>query len=511
MFVFMIILALFVIGLTVLIFKKRNSYTYMFVLKLVIINVFLMLVVLFVRKIENFQPVFSWEMSVYFLLAKIKVNYYLLFDLCIYCITAYLTISLVMAVSMFSFKKKSTLIAVMTAAAVPLLVFLYLNIYQTGVALHIALSENKSGFLAEFMRRVNAYNMGVLMIYTLLPFGALVYSFVRTKIRYMKRHVTVVGICMFTIDALAGLALWISPHKSLLFYAPNFLRTPSELVLHINQNYVVVVVVGMVMIGVFTYFAATKKIFDNIDLNFSTVRMPARNSKIYFKDMRPLCHTYKNILMSVDMMAKGILQKNPPDDVKEGIAEMRDVIGDALVRMTRMLDIYNVPSEIVEKTDIVECVKNAAKRAEVPENISVEITVPEQPMLINADGILLDEVFINLFKNSCEAIWQKPETEGRIDVEIRSEGNWSCTYFRDNGCGISKKDYAKVFKPLYSTKKTSENWGVGLSFVANVIMSIGGKILVRSKKGEYTEFEILLPIKRRRENTKSHKSGKKSR
>ena len=507
MFVFMIVLVILVIGLTVLVFRQRSSYTYMFVSKLVLIDFFLFLTTLFVRKIETFQPVFSWEMSIYFFLAKIKISYSLLFDLFTYGITAYLLISLIMAFSMLSFKRNLTMIVYMFCAAVPLLLFMYLNLYDSGVAIHLTLAgEGENAIVAFAGKWLNIYNALIIAVYTFLPFGVLLFTFIRTRIRYKRRYVVVMGICMLTVEALAILTLWIAPYRSLLFYAPNFLRTPNGLAMHINQNYVVMVVVGMLLIGVFTYFAAIRKVFDNIDLNFATVKKPAKNSKIYFKDMRPLCHTYKNILMSVDLMAKTMLQKNPGEAIQEDIKEMRGVIGDALTRMARILDIYNEPNEVIETTDLVECIQNSVERAGVPGTVSVTVTAPERMVLINADGILLEEVFINLFQNSCEAIWKKGNNDGKIDIEIRTEGNWSCTYFRDNGCGIPKKDYANVFKPLYSTKKTSENWGVGLSFVANVIMSVGGKILVKSKENVFTEFEILLPANRRRKGRR-RKSG----
>lgn len=498
---------LMIASLIILVFKHRSNFTYMFVSKLVLINIFLLLTTFFIIKTANFTPVFTWESSMYFILSKIKINYYTLFDMFILAITAYMMVSLIMAVNMLPAEKKHMPMAIIAIGMIPLLVFLYLNIYDTGSRIHFAVASGRFPLLNAAVQYLNVFNAGILLLYALLPFGAAVISLLSTKIRYKRRYTAVICVCMLAVDALAVAVLWIAPHKSLLFYAPDFLKNPNKLALYINPNYTLLLIVGMGLLGVFTYFAATKEIFDNINLNSIWSRPRQKKSKIYFKDTRPVSHTYKNTLLSIDLLAKGLEQKNPPQEIKDGIAEMRCIIEESLTQLVRLLDIYNDPNEIIETTDIVECIQNAAERADIPKDIAVRIAMPAKGVSVSADGVLLEEVFVNLFKNSCEAILQKPQQDAAITIKILTEGNWCCTYFRDSGCGILRKDYKNIFKPLYSTKKTSKNWGIGLSFVSNVIMSIGGKITVKSKKDEYTEFEILLPMEWQ---CRKNKTGKRT-
>ena len=68
---------------------------------------------------------------------------------------------------------------------------------------------------------------------------------------------------------------------------------------------------------------------------------------------------------------------------------------------------------------------------------------------------------------------------------------------RDNGCGIDKKMMKRLFKPFASTKKTFNNWGIGLSHVKDVVDAHFGFINVKSKPNEFTEFQIILPNHRR--------------
>lgn len=64
----------------------------------------------------------------------------------------------------------------------------------------------------------------------------------------------------------------------------------------------------------------------------------------------------------------------------------------------------------------------------------------------------------------------------------------------DNGIGISESAKAKIFQPFYTTKPTGEGTGLGLSIAYDIITKgHGGEINVRSRLGEGTEFEIVLP------------------
>jgi signal transduction histidine kinase len=75
--------------------------------------------------------------------------------------------------------------------------------------------------------------------------------------------------------------------------------------------------------------------------------------------------------------------------------------------------------------------------------------------------------------------------EGEIKISIK-----------DNGEGISKEIIDKIFQPFFTTKPTGEGTGLGLSLAYDIVSKgYGGKLIAESKKGSYTEFSILLPLK----------------
>ncbi len=64
---------------------------------------------------------------------------------------------------------------------------------------------------------------------------------------------------------------------------------------------------------------------------------------------------------------------------------------------------------------------------------------------------------------------------------------------KDNGRGISRRDWKNIFRPGYTTKE--RGWGVGLSMVQRIVEDfLGGKIAIKeSEVGKGTSIELRLP------------------
>ena len=62
----------------------------------------------------------------------------------------------------------------------------------------------------------------------------------------------------------------------------------------------------------------------------------------------------------------------------------------------------------------------------------------------------------------------------------------------DNGPGISPENLAKVFEPLFTTKR--QGTGLGLPTVRQIVQQHGGDIELHSTLGEFTRATIRLPL-----------------
>ncbi len=109
------------------------------------------------------------------------------------------------------------------------------------------------------------------------------------------------------------------------------------------------------------------------------------------------------------------------------------------------------------------------------------------PLAIRADEGQLRAVFLNLLRNSREAM----PTGGRITVRTRRDGEAVEAEVADTGGGIPPEDLTRIFEPFYSTKERGT--GLGLAFTLQVVKEHGGTIRCESAAGRGTTFTLRLP------------------
>jgi signal transduction histidine kinase len=61
------------------------------------------------------------------------------------------------------------------------------------------------------------------------------------------------------------------------------------------------------------------------------------------------------------------------------------------------------------------------------------------------------------------------------------------------GYGIDEATVARVFEPFFTTKKAGEGTGLGLAVVQGIVKSHDGTITIRTKRGEGTRVDVVLP------------------
>ena len=136
----------------------------------------------------------------------------------------------------------------------------------------------------------------------------------------------------------------------------------------------------------------------------------------------------------------------------------------------------------------------------------VTLTLSHDPELppIRADKRQLEQVLMNLVVNARDAMPEggeiRIETERRHLAEPwrrdRAEvppGDYVAVRVADEGVGIPADKIGKVFEPFYTTKRTGEGTGLGLSTVYGIVKQTGGFVFVDSAPGEGATFTLLFP------------------
>ena len=116
--------------------------------------------------------------------------------------------------------------------------------------------------------------------------------------------------------------------------------------------------------------------------------------------------------------------------------------------------------------------------------------IPEVWMKVSS----IQLVFLNIVSNALDALKKVERKE--IHVDMNREGQFIRVTIRDTGCGIVRKNLARIFEPFFTSKPPEEGAGLGLSICESIVDGHKGMIICESKFGIGTEFKILLPIEK---------------
>ena len=120
----------------------------------------------------------------------------------------------------------------------------------------------------------------------------------------------------------------------------------------------------------------------------------------------------------------------------------------------------------------------------------IPMRIPDQcDVLLEADRQMMEQVLINLVKNSVDAVRNTEDPEVELSCYMDGEMH-ICLSVRDNGEGIPEEKLEQVFIPFFTTRE--EGSGIGLSLCRQIIRSHNGKTHIESLPGEGTRVVITL-------------------
>ncbi len=122
--------------------------------------------------------------------------------------------------------------------------------------------------------------------------------------------------------------------------------------------------------------------------------------------------------------------------------------------------------------------------------IDFKLDIEDAPLFVALNSQLYAWTIENLVRNGIDAMKGK----GTISISILSNTKFAIVRVSDTGNGINKKDFSKIFKPGFTTKK--RGWGLGLSLAKRIIeIYLNGKIRIhKSNLEKGTTMEIALRL-----------------
>jgi len=177
------------------------------------------------------------------------------------------------------------------------------------------------------------------------------------------------------------------------------------------------------------------------------------------------------------------LEKASQQTIRAGgvIQRLRSFVGRADVRM-----------EIIDINDAIQPAVQLMKTEMVLNQISLSIDMVRAPLRFQGDTILIQQVILNIIRNSVDALKTKNQPIKEIIIKTSRENHFILIEISDSGPGIDANIQEHLFEQYISTKKSG--LGLGLPICKSIVEEHGGQIGYEPAPTTGALFSIRLPI-----------------
>ena len=260
-----------------------------------------------------------------------------------------------------------------------------------------------------------------------------------------------------------------------------------------NMTWAVVLAAGLLMVLLFSFGYTLQMILKQKKI-----------SEMKTDFINNMTHEFKTPVATIMIASEALKDREMTKD-KDRIDRLATIIYDENVRLgnhiERVLHIakldkedFKLEEKTIEVNDLLSAVVDSMSLQLQKIGAEVSLSLDAQADQIIGDELHLSNVIFNLLDNAIKYC----ENEPRIEVNTYNSGKNVVIRIKDNGIGMSRDQQSKIFDQFYRIPTGNlhnvKGFGLGLSYVNNIIKRLKGQIRVKSEKGIGSEFEILLPL-----------------
>ena len=178
-------------------------------------------------------------------------------------------------------------------------------------------------------------------------------------------------------------------------------------------------------------------------------------------------------------------KKKKVDDYSKTLIQQIDTMTSVASAFSNFASMPAQQNETLNVVDVVELTMDIFNEE------YIHFKAEEEEIISKIDRTQLIRIITNLVKNAIQAIPENQENKA-VCVNIKKAAGNVVITVADNGIGIAKEDFNRIFEPKFTTK--SSGMGLGLSIIKNIIENYNGTITFESQKGKGTTFTVSLPL-----------------
>lgn len=201
----------------------------------------------------------------------------------------------------------------------------------------------------------------------------------------------------------------------------------------------------------------------------------------------------------------GLYVGNVIDRIRLGADDAEPLVGDLEKAMEQVRKATEIISHLrtfgraarvsIEQVDVDDVIERSLLLVHEQlrlRGIEVELELCPEELLVVANPIQLEQVFINLLTNARDALADSKRKT--IRIASSRDGEKIRIAFSDTGPGIPLELQQRIFDPFFTTKEVGTGTGLGLSITYSILKEYGGEISVESRPGKGAMFLVELPF-----------------
>jgi len=150
--------------------------------------------------------------------------------------------------------------------------------------------------------------------------------------------------------------------------------------------------------------------------------------------------------------------------------------------------------QIVDVRDIARQTVRVAQSAADNQRVDVQVEMPNEPLLVDADPVRVDQIISNIVTN---AIKYTPEG-GHVTLALSADGNDVVIRVTDDGVGVAEDRIGRIFELFAQAEnaigRAQGGMGIGLALVRNLVQLHRGTVTAKSDGvGKGSQFCVRLP------------------
>ncbi len=214
-----------------------------------------------------------------------------------------------------------------------------------------------------------------------------------------------------------------------------------------------------------------------------------------------LAHELSQPLTSILTNAQAALRflAREPTDLAEVREILNDIVdadrraGEFIHRLRALLRREETPRQPVDLNEVTSEVLRLLHSELIAHGVTVTTHLAPGLPKVNGDPVALQQVFLNLIVNACDAMRLNEALERRIAITTSLDRDGAARVaIADRGVGLPTDGIERVFEPFFTTK--AHGLGLGLVICQSIVAAHGGHLWGTNNADRGATFSFTLPV-----------------